>query len=251
MERAVLYQFLIGVPRAVVIWSALLVLALGMLTVLVARPGRATDDEPAEPVEDPAVTAAADLCRYVDEVAVAAAGAARTAQRRRDAWRAAHEELEHAWIGYDAAERAARRLDATVVLSVPDAMHTPAEHAARERWLHRTAMLAHWRGELTARQLSDVFARRAAWDPRWHPAEQEIFLARLVRDGRLTVYRAAGVREREAWRAAGLAAEAARTLAVEAAAAAEQLRAGEQPARRRVVLRRPAAILRWRTARVG
>ncbi|MGW5671005.1 MaoC/PaaZ C-terminal domain-containing protein [Micromonospora sp. NPDC003776] len=77
MEKTVLYHFLTAVPEAAAIWSALLLLALGVLAVLVARPER---DAPPEVVPDPAAEEAArraDLCRYADEVAVAAAGAAR------------------------------------------------------------------------------------------------------------------------------------------------------------------------------
>ncbi|WP_433532365.1 hypothetical protein ACQPYA_10185 [Micromonospora sp. CA-263727] len=253
MESAVVYQFLIEVPRAAAIWSVLLVLALGVLAALVARPesARPDDGEPADPVEDPAATAAADLRRYAGEVAVAAAGAGQNAARRRDAWRAAQAELDRAWAGYDEAESTARRLSAVAALPAPRTPHTPAEYAARERWLHRAAMVAHWRGDLSARQLSDVLARRAGWDPRRHPAEQEILLARVVRDGRLAVYRAAAERERAAWRAAEVAADAARVLSAEAYAAAEQLRPNRLPALRRVAVGRPAAILRWRPARVG
>ncbi|RIV39670.1 hypothetical protein [Micromonospora radicis] len=252
MEQTVLYQFLIEVPRAAAIWSVLLVLALGVLTALVARP------EPAPPVEresdDPAgdpVAAAADLRRYAGEVAVAAAGAAQNAQRHRDGWQRAHTELDRAFAAYDEAESAARRLAAAEALPVPGTPRTPTEYAARERWLHRAAMTAHWRGDLTARQLTDVLAHRGGWDPRRHPVEQEIILARVVRDGRLAAYRAAQQRERDAWRAAESAVDAARALSAEAYAAVQRLRPEPLPAPRRVAVGRPAAILRWRPARVG
>ncbi|WP_235944351.1 hypothetical protein [Verrucosispora sioxanthis] len=166
MEKTVLYQFLIEVPRAAAIWSVLLVLALGVLTVLVARP------EPAGPVEKTtdqdavrAATEEADLRRYAGEVAVAAAGAGQNAERRRTAWRVAQAELDRAWAAYDQAEAAARRLAGVTGLSAPRTPRTPAEYAARERWLHRAAMAAHWRGDLTARQLTDVLAHRSGWDP--------------------------------------------------------------------------------------
>ncbi|GAB3844847.1 hypothetical protein GCM10029963_22250 [Micromonospora andamanensis] len=120
MEKTVLYQFLIEVPRAAAIWSVLLVLALGVLTVLVARP------EPSGPVEQPADPDAAraaieqaDLHRYAGEVAVAAAGAAQNADRRRTAWRVAQTELDRAWAGYDEAESAARRLAGVTGLPTP------------------------------------------------------------------------------------------------------------------------------------
>ncbi|MGK5522081.1 hypothetical protein ACSNN9_22370 [Micromonospora sp. URMC 107] len=254
--ETVLYQFLIEVPQAAVIWSVLLLLALTVLAVLVARPewARPVDAPVAPPADDPAteVADAADLRRYAEEVAVAAARAARTARRRRADWLAAQEEADRAWQAYDEAETAARRLTAAALLPAPHTPRTPAEYAARERWLHHAAMAAHWRGDLSARQLSDVFARRAGWDPRRHPAEQEIVLARAVRDAKRARHRAAAERERAAWRDADLAAEAARALAVEAYAAAARLRPGRLPAPRAAsAAPRPVPAARWRPARVG
>ncbi|MFG3707819.1 hypothetical protein ACGF7U_24225 [Micromonospora sp. NPDC047670] len=251
--ETVFYQFLIEVPRAAAIWSALLLLALTVLAVLVARPERVPSaDEPAPtPADDPAAEAT-DLRRYAEEVAVAAERAARTARRRRAAWLAAQEEVDRAWQAYDEAETAARRFTGAAALPPPRTPRTPAEYAARERWLHHAAMAAHWRGDLTARQLSDVFGHRAGWDPRRHPAEQEILLARAVRDAKRAGYRAAAERERLAWRDADLAAEAARALAAEAYAAAVRLRPGRLPAARPATeAHRPAAAARWRPARVG
>ncbi|XTZ16622.1 hypothetical protein ACQSSU_04310 [Micromonospora echinospora] len=247
----VLYEFLVDVPRAAAIWSALLVLALTVLTVLVARPER-------EPTPSPPATAAAadpdlaDLRRYAEEVAVAAAGAAQTARRRRERWLTAQERVDQAWRAYDEAETAARRFAGATALPAPRTPRTPAEYAARERFLHRGAMAAYWRGDLSVRQLSDVFARRNGWDPRLHPVVQEAVLHRVVRDLRRVEYRTAAERERAAWRQAEVAATAARSLAAEAALAAERLRASTRTA---VAPRRlPGAIrlaARWRPARVG
>ncbi|WP_091672286.1 hypothetical protein [Micromonospora auratinigra] len=259
MEMSVLQHFLTAVPEATAIWSALLLLALGLLAALVARPER---DAPAEPVADPAAAEAArraDLRRYADEVAVAAAGAAQTARRRREQWLAAQAGADRAWQAYDEADEIARRFAGTAVLPEPQTPRTPAEYAARERWLHRAAMAAYSRGELTARQLADVLAHRNGWDPRRHPAEQEIVLARAVRDHRQAGWRAAAERERQAWRDAELAATAARSLAVEAGAAAEAARPVLRPARRPVALTHPlgarptpaSRAARWRPARVG
>ncbi|MEV6692327.1 hypothetical protein AB0M35_12755 [Micromonospora sp. NPDC051196] len=250
MEKTVLYQFLLEVPRAAAIWSVLLVLALGVLTALVARPEPVPSTDRAPETLD-GDAAAADLRRYAGEVAVAAAGAAQNAGRRRAAWQRAQVELDRAWVAYDEAESAARRLAAATGLPSPDTPRTPAEYAARERWLHRAAMTAYWRGDLSARQLADALAHRAGWDPRRHPAEQEIFLARVVRDGRQAAYQTARQQERDAWRAAELAVDAARALSTEAYAAAQRMRPNLLPASRRVVVGRPAAVLRWRPARVG
>ncbi|NJP32650.1 hypothetical protein [Micromonospora thermarum] len=242
--NTVLHEFLIDVPRATAIWSALLVLALTTLTVLAARPER---DQPA--AEPPPVDETADLRRYAEEVAVAAAGAAQTARRRRDAWLTAQEEADRAWQAYDEAETAARRLTATAALPTPRTARTPAEYAARERWLHQAAVAAHWRGDLSARQLGDVFGHRDGWDARLHPVEQEIVLTRAVRDGKLAAYRAAAAAERAAWRDAEVAAEAARTLAAEAYGAAESLRPAPRTKPRTAFARRPVTAARWRPAR--
>ncbi|SIN42153.1 hypothetical protein [Micromonospora cremea] len=256
METVVFYQFLTEVPQAAAIWSALFLLALTVLTVLVARPERdqpAVDPTPAAPTAREAAAAeAADLRRYAEEVAVAAAGAAQTARRRRADWLAAQEQVERAWAAYDEADTAARRFAGAGALPTPRTPRTPAEYAGRERYLHRAAMAAHWRGDLSMRQLGDVFTHRHGWDPRRHPVEQEVLLSRAVRDARLADYRAAAGRERSAWRDAELAAESARVLAEEAYAAAARLRPNLAPARRTVTAAfRPAAATRWRPARVG
>lgn len=261
MPQTVLYRFLTEVPEAAAIWSALLLLALGLLAVLVARPER---DDGTDPVPDPVAEDAArraDLRRYADEVAVAAAGAAQTARRRREQWLAAQDEADRAWRAYDEAEGAARRFAGAAALPAPHTPRTPAEYAARERWLHHATMAAHWRGDLTARQLADVLAHRNGWDPRRHPAEQEIVLARAVREGRRAGWAAAAERERRAWRDAELAAEAARTLAAEAYAAAGALRPALPGDAAATVRGRdeaapapvPATVsgARWRPARAG
>ncbi|WP_432050519.1 hypothetical protein [Verrucosispora sp. NA02020] len=254
MEKTVLYQFLIEVPRAAAIWSVLLVLALGVLTVLVSRPEPSSSgtDETSGPADDPAEAETADLRRYAGEVAVAAAGAAQNAARRRDAWRTTQTALDRAWARFDEAESRARRLAGTTALPAPRTPRTASEYAARERWLHHAAMVAHWRGDLSARQLTDVLARRAGWDPRLHPAAQEVVLARVVRDNHRATYRAAAERERAAWRETERATEAARVLSAEAYAAAQRLRPNSVPAPAVTTAARPAAAaLRWRPARVG
>ncbi|MGC4897591.1 hypothetical protein [Micromonospora sp. DT31] len=251
MSQTALYHFLTAVPEAAAIWSALLLLALALLAVLVARPER---EGAAETTVDPDPTQRADLVRYAEEVAVAAAGAAQTFRRRREQWLAARSEADRAWTAYDEADTAARRLAGAGALPAPRTPRTPTEYAARERWLRHAVMRAHWRGDLTARQLADALARRNGWDPRRHPAEQEVVLARTVRDGRRSRWEVAADRERLAWRDAELAAEAARALAVEAYAADLALRpalAGASAPASRVPA--PAAVrgTRLSPARVG
>lgn len=249
----VLYQFLVEVPLAAAIWSVLLVVALGVLTALVARPQRDRPAvDPAPPAVDPVIEEATDLRRYAEEVGVAAVGAARTARRRREAWLAAQDALDRAWQAYDEAEAAARRFSGAGAL--------PAPRTPEPRRVRRPGALAAPRrdGRPPARRAVHPAALRrlrapGRLEPRLHPAQQEVVLARAVRDGRQAGHRAAVARERAAWRDAELAAEAARTLAVEAYAAAERARPVRSPTPRaataaagRIV---PAA--RWRPARAG
>ncbi|MEU1645103.1 hypothetical protein OG836_15595 [Micromonospora zamorensis] len=256
METVVFYQFVTEVPQAAAIWSALFLLALGVLIVLAARPerDRPTDDPaPAAPTaRELAEAEAVDLRRYAEEVAVAAAGAGQNARRRRASWLTAQEQMERAWGRYDEADAAARRFAGAGALPTPHTPRTPAEYASRERYLHRAAAAAHWRGDLTMAQFGDVFGHRHGWDPRRHPVEQEVLLSRAIRDARLADYQAAATRERAAWRDAELAAESARTLAEEAYAAAARLRPNPVPARRAATRAfRPALAARWRPARAG
>lgn len=127
METVVFYQFVTEVPQAAAIWSALFLLALGVLIVLAARPerDRPTDDPaPAAPTaRELAEAEAVDLRRYAEEVAVAAAGAGQNARRRRASWLTAQEQMERAWGGYDEADAAARRFAGAGALPTP---HTPA-----------------------------------------------------------------------------------------------------------------------------
>ncbi|MEU8071934.1 hypothetical protein AB0B20_19495 [Micromonospora sp. NPDC049151] len=254
MSQTALYHFLTSVPEAAAIWSFLLLLALGLLAALVARPDRDAAPEAAAEPADADAARRDDLIRYAEEVAVAAAGAAQTARRRREQWLAAQDEADRAWTAYDEADAAARRLAGAAALAAPRTPRTPAEYATRERWLRHAAMTAHWRGDLSARQLADVLARRNGWDPRRHPADQEIVLARIVRDGRRAGWESAAARERQSWRDAELAAEAARTLAAEAYAATAALwpaPAYRSAATNPLPVPAPVRRARWRPARVG
>ncbi|MFV2019054.1 hypothetical protein [Micromonospora sp. LOL_023] len=165
------------------------------------------------------VEQARDAHRYAGEVAVAAARAEQTVRRQHAEWLAVQAEVDVAWQEFDDADQAVRRLASTATLPTPDTARTPAEYADRERYLHRTAMSAYWRRELTVRQLTDALANRNGWDPRKHPVEQELALRTVIRDGRYRDYLAAGERERGAWAAVETARAAARSLRAEAIAA--------------------------------
>ena len=93
---------------------------------------------------------------------MAAERATTTAERRRAEWLAAQEEAEAAWQAYEAAEEDVRRLGRRRRAAAAAYARTPAEYADRERWLHRAALDAQWRQEITVEQLSDILAHRTA-----------------------------------------------------------------------------------------
>ncbi|GAA4569148.1 hypothetical protein GCM10023176_25070 [Micromonospora coerulea] len=212
------------VPQAAGIWLALLAVAAIAVAALIVRPDRFRSvfgdriSEAARPSSFELAEEARERARYAQEVAVAAERAATTAERRRAEWLAAQEEVEQTWRAYEAAEEDVRRLAAAAALPLPRTARTPAEYADRERWLHRAALDAQWRQEITVEQLSDILGHRG-WDPSRHPVEQELLLKRLVRANLLARQQTAREREQAAWRAAELAAAAARSLRDEANAA--------------------------------
>jgi hypothetical protein len=163
---------------------------------------------------------AAELTRYAGEVTVAAQRAAATAERHRQYWLTAVAGTEESGRALDAAEAKLRRLAAAAAFPVPQTRRTPVEYADREQYLHRAAMAACMRRELSIYQLSDALAHRNGWDPRLHPACQELMLGRAARD-HLAATRATAIeRERAAWQTAQTAVVAARSLRDEALTAA-------------------------------
>ncbi|WFE29696.1 hypothetical protein O7623_11125 [Solwaraspora sp. WMMD791] len=222
MTDMALHQFLFEVPGATVTGIALLLAAAGALVLLTMRTRRTGGVGRRPGRRSQRMAQARDAYRYAGEVAVAAARAERTVRRRHDQWQQAHAALDLAWQDFDAADRAVRRLAAAAALPVPTTDRTPAEYADRERHLHRAAMAAYWRRELTVRQLTDALANRNGWDPRRHPVEQELALRRMVRDERYRQYRSVGERERAAWQAVESARTAARCLRAEAIVAEAQ-----------------------------
>ncbi|SDZ29584.1 hypothetical protein SAMN05444365_109111 [Micromonospora pattaloongensis] len=242
-----LSALLLDVPQATVIWLVLLAAAALAVGGLVAFPvrtrrGVAGRIRRAALSPDPRLAAEADeLTRYAEEVSVASERAATTAHRRRQEWLATQEAAESAWQAYDAAEAGVRRLTAAAALPLPRTPRTPAEYADREQYLHRAALRAYRRKQLSVGQLIAALAHDDGWDPRRHPVAQELALARIVRDGLRARQRAAAERERAAWRDADIAAAAARSLRDEALAAAARARAARQQLTTPPALRRPAA----------
>ncbi|WP_433389410.1 hypothetical protein [Micromonospora sp. KLBMP9576] len=223
--QTLLSSVLLDVPRAAAIWLGLLGVIVVTVAGLLLRPGRLRVDadsrirRAAMPSELERTEEARERSRYAEEVSIAAERAAATAARLRAEWLTAQEEVEGAWQAYEAAEADVKRLAVAEAMPLPRTVRTPAEYAERERFLHRAALDAYWRKELSVEQLSDIFAYRNGWDPRLHPVEQELVLRRAVRDHLLARQQAAREREQAAWRAAETAAEASRSLRDEAFAA--------------------------------
>ncbi|GIE92859.1 hypothetical protein [Paractinoplanes rishiriensis] len=214
META-LHSFLVSVPQAAALWLLMLVGVIAAAMLL------ARTRQPARPA--PLTEAEADALRYAGEVAVAADRAALTAERRRAEWTAAQEELDAAWRAYDEADRMAREVAKACAYPLMSRRRKPGENIERQRYLHHAATEACRQRQLSIAQLNDVFAHRG-WNPRLHPVVQEAALRQAVRENRLAGYRAAQERERLTWHEAEAAAEALRSLRIEAAAAATTTR---------------------------
>lgn len=217
META-LHSFLVSVPYAFALWL-LVLLGVALAAAAVASPRR---------TNPPVTEAAADDLRFADEVAVAADRAAATAARRRAEWAAAQEELDSAWTAFDAADQSARRTAAATAFPLLSRRRKPGENADRERYLHHAASAACRRREISIAQLNDVFAHRG-WNPRLHPVAQEVCLRQAVREHRFAMYQTAVERERATWQEAETAAEALRSLRLEASTAITRVAEG-QPA---------------------
>jgi hypothetical protein len=211
-------SFLVSVPQAAALWLVML-LVVGLAAALLTRTGRPAADSAA-------VRAEADLRRYAGEVAVAADRAAATADRRRAEWAACQAELDAAWQAYDDADRSARAATKACAYPLMSRRRKPGENADRERYLHHAAMEACRQRDLSIGQLNDVLAHRG-WNPRLHPVVQEAMLRQAAREHRLAGYLAAERRERAAWQKAEAAADALRSLRLEATAASTRTDAGQ------------------------
>jgi hypothetical protein len=206
-------------PQATAIWMILLfAVALGATVMILRRLRAAVRSAPDDTESDN------DTRRYAGEIAVAADRAAATATRHRAEWEESLTQVDAAWAAYEVADRAVRRTAAAAAFPTLSRRRRPGENADRERYLHRAATAACRRHELSIRQLNEVLAHRG-WNPRLHPVAQEAALRRAVREHRFAAYRAATTHERQAWETAERAADALRSLRVEAQVAQEQTRA--------------------------
>jgi hypothetical protein len=158
---------------------------------------------------------AAECVRYAEEIAVAARGAETTAERRRAECQQAQARVEESWQAYRAADAALERARRAAAYPSRESI----DPADREQALRRAAQAAYRRGDLSDEQLLDALTHRNGWDPRLHPVEQELVLARAAAAHRFAAYREALNAEDEAWRASDIATAAVRTLRQEAVAA--------------------------------
>jgi hypothetical protein len=154
--------------------------------------------------------------RWAEEVAVAARGAAQTAERRRAECQDAQALVERTWLAHQKADAALDRARRAAVYTSLDSVDLPE----RKRALRRGAQAAYRRGDLSDEQLLDALTHRNGWDPELHPVEQELVLARAAVRHRYAAYQKALDAEADAWRAADIATAAVRSLRLEVASAA-------------------------------
>ena len=210
-----LHSFFVSVPQAAALWVLMLLgvfLTAGTLARNAALRSRSVTD--------------ADDLRFAGEVSVAADRAAATAARRRAGWERAQAELDAAWAGFDAADRAARQAAKAAAYPLMSRRRKPGENVERERYLHRAASAACRNREISIAQLNDVYAHRG-WNPRLHPVAQEVCLRQAVREHRFAMYQTAVERERATWQEAETAAEALRSLRLEASTALTRAAEGQ------------------------
>jgi hypothetical protein len=209
----ILAEMLLTEPAPMAIWAALLLLTLPALVVLanpdgVRNPGNAlleaanfvrrtrrrrAERRAAEEAEAQAAV------RYALEVRVAAAQAAEAVDRWQAHWRAAADRVDATWAAFRVADARRAHSRAAAAFGTPWTPQDPAEYAARERFLHEGVRAAVSRAELPVRALADALAGRAGWDPRRHPAEQEVVLHRACAEHLERQHRSAVVAERAAW----------------------------------------------------
>jgi hypothetical protein len=251
--------FFQDLPRALGIWSLLLLVAVGIFAILIAPP-RKPKAAMVSPVQGPALkrtrltAEAQDLSRHATRLNAIAEQAEQIAGKRRSDWLSALAQSDQTWQAFSTGEAEARRLLSTLALPEPLTPKTPAEYAEREKYLHRSAMRACSHRELSALELSDALAHRNGWDPTLHPLEQEVALRKRVRDSLFTAHQIALGKEAKAWDSAQLAATAARNLrqeAFRAASQAQEIRQAAHPVTMPVTVlgvevRRPVALARAR-----
>lgn len=229
------HQFVTGVPRAVAVWSALVVLAAATMLTLAGSPWRERALRSWVRITARRMrrtrwhSETERAHRRAEELTAAAERAGARAAHGRERWRVACREVEAAWRAFDAADRAARDALYAAECACGDVRGAGGSGSAPE---------AHRYGEAADRPLTDALAGRDGWDPGRHPAVLAAARRRAVREDRWQRLLAAQAREREAWEAADAAGATRVALAREAARA--QLDAARRTTRPRPVPVAPA-----------
>ncbi|MEV4642814.1 hypothetical protein AB0J80_36280 [Actinoplanes sp. NPDC049548] len=213
--------------RVAVIWLTLIVLAVVALGALALPSGVRRPRQITAWLAQSAAQKQADLrrraaeaqetIRYAEEIAVAARGAAATAERRREECQQAQAVVEQAWQAWQNTDAALERARRAAAYATPEPVDV--DHAERVQALRRAAQAAYRRGDLSDTQLLDALTHRNGWDATLHPVEQELVLARAAAAHRFTAYQKALDAEDAAWKAADVATAAVRTLRTEVMAA--------------------------------
>jgi hypothetical protein len=157
---------------------------------------------------------AAHAVRYADELVVATGRAARVAALWREHAEQSAQRAETAWQDWQDAEQRLVVMRAASAYPMPDA-GTPAEHAERERFLHRAIGAAVDRGDLPAEALTGD----GGWDPSLHPVEQERAVQQATVAHRRALYQRAVMAEKAVRHDARLAVATRDSLRQEAAVA--------------------------------
>ena len=218
-----LRKLIVGNPEVTAAWMLLILLAVVALYWMFG-PGFRQRSRDADRLREASrrrrerlAQQASDHSRYASEVSVAAERARERELNLRTRWLALQQQTELAWRAYDVAETQLLRL------SLAGAIPLTAEaddFCAHE--LRRVVTAACLRGELSPMDLSEALKHQGQWDPRRHPADQEIALRRRIRSSCHDTWRTVASRERGAWEAYSTAATQARSLKEEANAAVQR-----------------------------
>jgi hypothetical protein len=227
----VVTEMLLTEPAPLAIWATLLLAAVLSVVVLAGVDGvrdphlvlvdavpflRRVRARRARHRED-----AQHVVRYADELAVAATRAGRAAEQWRARSQRSEQDAVAAWQAWQDAEQGLTVIRSGSAFTMP-AADTPAEHADRERFLHRTVSAAVTRGDLPATALAEALAGQRGWHPWLHPVEQERAVQQATVAHRRHLHQRAVMAEKAARHDAQLACSARNSLRRETVAAVAQ-----------------------------